>query len=94
MNVVGRMVILQLKRTSSIGPSGVGDSPPFHLSAGADVFSQMLRSFVHDSSHKWHLFLSKLLRIIWEPKREMNSVVNYLGRNTVINRCDLLLSEQ
>jgi len=93
-NVVRQMVILQLKRTASIGPSGVGDSPPFHLSGGTCVFSKMLCSFVHDGSHKWHMFLSKLLRIIHEPKREMNSVGSYLERNTVINKCHLLLSEQ
>lgn len=76
MNVVGQMVILCIKRTASIGPSGVGDSPLFHLSGGTDVF------------------LSKLLGIICEPQREMNSVGNYLERNTVINKCHLLLSEQ
>jgi len=94
VNVVGQMVILCFKRTASIGPSGVGDSPLFHLSGGTDVFSQMFCSFVRDSSHKWHVFLSKLLRIICEPQREMNSVRNYLGRDTVINKCHLLLSEQ
>jgi len=43
------MVILRLKRTAPIGPSGVGDSPPFHLSEGTDVFSKMLCSFLRDS---------------------------------------------
>ena len=61
VNVVGQMVILCIKRTASLGPGGVDDSPPFHLSGGTDVFSQMC-SFVHDSSHKWHVFLRKLLR--------------------------------
>jgi len=94
VNVDGKVVILQLKRAASIGPSGVGDFPHFHLSGETDVCSLMLCYFVCDSSHKWHVFLSKLLRIICEPKREMNSVGNYLGRNTVINECHLLLSEQ
>jgi hypothetical protein len=102
VNVVGQMVILWLKRVASIKLSGLGDSPPFHLSGGTDVFSQMLCSFVRDildklwkdSSHKWLVFLGKLLRIICKPKREINSVGNYLGRNTVINKYHLLLLEQ